>query len=104
MPMSTTLKRVQWSVVEGETLATVAQDGTVNLKDNATGGQVTVEAAATDGSGIRETVTLTAAPYTDEKKVKTKAKKATYIKGLHGSGAAKMKAEIRRKRANRHKK
>ena len=39
-----------------------------------------------------------------EKKVKTKAKKATYIKGLHGSGAAKMKAEIRRKRANRHKK
>lgn len=40
----------------------------------------------------------------EEKKVKTKAKKATYIKGLHGSGAAKMKAEIRRKRANRHKK
>lgn len=38
-----------------------------------------------------------------EEKVKTKAKKATYIKGLHGSGAAKMKAEIRRKRANRHK-
>ena len=65
LPMSTTLKRVQWSVVEGETLATVAQDGTVSLKDNATGGQVTVEAAATDGSGIRETVTFTAAPYTD---------------------------------------
>ena len=65
LPMSTTLKRVQWSVVEGETLATVAQDGTVSLKDNATGGQVTVEAAATDGSGIRETITLTAAPYTD---------------------------------------
>lgn len=39
-----------------------------------------------------------------EEKVKTKAKKATYIKGQHGSGAAKMKAEIRRKRANRHKK
>lgn len=65
LPMSTTLKRVQWSVVEGETLATVAQDGTVSLKDNATGGQVMVEAAATDGSGIRETVTFTAAPYTD---------------------------------------
>ena len=43
-------------------------------------------------------------PKQDEKKAKTKAKKATYIKGLHGSGAAKMKAEIRRKRANRHKK
>jgi hypothetical protein len=39
-----------------------------------------------------------------EEKVKTKAKKATYIRGLHGSGAAKMKADIRKKRANRHKK
>lgn len=39
-----------------------------------------------------------------EAKVKTKAKKKTYITGLHNSEAAKMKAEIRRKRANRHKK
>lgn len=38
-----------------------------------------------------------------ENKVKTKAKKKTYITGLHGSGAAKMKADIRKKRANRHK-
>lgn len=38
-----------------------------------------------------------------EEKVKTKAKKKTYITGLHGSGAAKMKADIRKKRANRHK-
>ena len=36
-------------------------------------------------------------------KVKTKAKKKTYITGLHGSGSAKMKADIRKKRANRHK-
>ena len=42
-------------------------------------------------------------PKPTEEKVKTKAKKKTYITGLHGSGAAKMKAEIRRKRANRHK-
>ena len=34
---------------------------------------------------------------------KTKAKKKSYITGLHGSGAAKMKAEFRKKRANRHK-
>lgn len=40
---------------------------------------------------------------TDENKVKTKAKKKTYITGLHGSGSAKMKADIRRRRANRHK-
>ena len=38
-----------------------------------------------------------------EDKVKTKAKKKSYITGLHGSGAAKMKAEFRKKRANRHK-
>ena len=39
-----------------------------------------------------------------EEKVKTKAKKKTYITGQHGSGAAKHKAEIRARRANRHKK
>lgn len=38
-----------------------------------------------------------------EEKVKTKAKKKTYITGLHGSGSAKKKAEIRARRANRHK-
>lgn len=43
-------------------------------------------------------------PKQDEKKVKTKAKKSTYAKGTHGSGAAKMKAEIRKKRAGRNKK
>ena len=35
-------------------------------------------------------------------KVKTKAKKKGYITGAHGSGAAKKKADIRTKRANRH--
>ena len=40
----------------------------------------------------------------EDEKVKTKAKKATYIRGQHGSGAAKMKADIRKKRANLHKK
>lgn len=37
-------------------------------------------------------------------KVKTKAKKKSYITGQHGSGSAKKKAEIRQRRANRHKK
>ena len=37
----------------------------------------------------------------EENKIKTKAKKKTYITGQHGSASAKMKAEIRRKRANR---
>lgn len=39
----------------------------------------------------------------EDDKVKTKAKKKSYITGKHGSGASKMKAEIRKKRANRHK-
>lgn len=39
----------------------------------------------------------------EEPKVKTKAKKKQYITGAHGSGSAKKKADIRRKRANRHK-
>ena len=42
-------------------------------------------------------------PKPKEDKIKTKAKKKTYITGLQGSGASKMKAEIRKKRANRHK-
>lgn len=36
-------------------------------------------------------------------KVKTKAKKKGYITGAHGSASAKKKADIRRARANRHK-
>ena len=36
-------------------------------------------------------------------KVKTKAKKKSYITGAHGSASAKKKADIRRARANRHK-
>ena len=35
--------------------------------------------------------------------VKTKAKKKSYITGLHGSASAKKKAKIRERRANRHK-
>ena len=40
----------------------------------------------------------------EEKKKKTKAKKKTYIPGQPGPASAKIKEEIRRKRANRHKK
>ena len=40
----------------------------------------------------------------EHEKVNTKAKKKQYITGAHGSGAAKKKADIRRQRANRHKK
>jgi len=39
----------------------------------------------------------------EDPKVRTKAKKKQYITGAHGSGSAKMKADIRKKKANRHK-
>ena len=38
----------------------------------------------------------------DNGKVKTKAKKKSYITGAHGSASSKKKADIRRARANRH--
>lgn len=40
---------------------------------------------------------------TEEKRIKTKAKKSTYVKGTHGSGAAKMKAAYKKKKAARNK-
>ena len=43
-------------------------------------------------------------PKQTQEKVKTKAKKKQYITGAHGSGSAKMKADIRRRRAERHNK
>ncbi len=44
------------------------------------------------------------APTASKSGVKTKAKKKSYVAGAHGSGAAKKKADIRERRANRHKK
>ncbi|MCC8154905.1 MAG: hypothetical protein LIP01_12310 [Tannerellaceae bacterium] len=43
-------------------------------------------------------------PNKTEEKIKTKAKKASYIRDQHNSGSAKMKATVRKKRAGRNKK
>ncbi len=63
-------------------------------------GDEEIERAITQGIVLRGTK-RTSNP--DSGKVKTKAKKKGYITGAHGSGAAKKKASIRIKRANRHK-
>ena len=42
-------------------------------------------------------------PASDTDKVRTKAKKKAYITGAHGSDAAKKKAKIRERRANKSK-
>ncbi len=39
-----------------------------------------------------------------KQRVKTKAKKKAYVTGQHGSASAKMKAEIKKRRQERHKK
>lgn len=55
---------------------------------------------------IQQGITFRSGPKkekTDGGKVKTKAKKKQYITGAHGSGSAKKKADIRKRRANRHK-
>ncbi|MCD7936315.1 MAG: hypothetical protein LUG98_05605, partial [Tannerellaceae bacterium] len=43
-------------------------------------------------------------PAPQEEKVKTKAKKTSYVRGQHNSGSTKMKAAILKKRAGRNKK
>ena len=63
-------------------------------------GEEEITQAITSGIVFKGTK-LRTAPKDD--KVKTKAKKKSYITGQHGSGAAKKKAEIRTRRANRHK-
>lgn len=60
--------------------------------------RMSIEQAMTEGIVFR------GAPKakTEKTGVKTKAKKKAYVTGAHGSGSAKMKAEYRRLRANRH--
>ena len=51
-PVWATIRTVEWSIVDGETLATVDSRGTLQVLSGTTGGTVTVQAKATDGSGI----------------------------------------------------
>ena len=61
-------------------------------------GEEEIERAMTSGIVFKSSK---AAP--QKETLKTKAKKKGYVTGAHGSGAAKMKAEYRRRRAARHK-
>lgn len=64
MPALATIGNVEWSMVQGHGLATVAADGTLSVCTNATGGTVTVCARATDGSGVTSTLDITVEPTT----------------------------------------
>ncbi len=61
---------------------------------------MSIEQAITEGIVFKKQPPAASA---GKRKLKTKARKTSYIKGTHGSGAAKMKAHYRRERANRHK-
>jgi len=62
----------------------------------------TIARAMREGIVFRAGAKSTAAA-TGKKPVKTKAKKKGYATGAHGSASAKKKADIRARRANRHK-
>lgn len=81
-----------------ETTTTSFTDSTVSRKAG------TEEIARAMTGGIVFKGTKLKAPDKNADRTKTKAKKKGYITGSHGSGAAKKKADIRTRRANRHKK
>lgn len=63
-PATATVALVEWSIVSGESLATITADGLLTIKDNTTGGVVTVQARAIDGSGITATADFGVSEYT----------------------------------------
>lgn len=81
-----------------ETPTAFSTDSTVSRKAGAE------EIARAMTGGIVFKGTKLKAPNKNPEQTKTKAKKKGYITGSHGSGAAKKKADIRTRRANRHKK
>ncbi|MGM9837235.1 MAG: leucine-rich repeat protein [Paludibacteraceae bacterium] len=52
LPIQTTYKRVVWSIVQGDDLASITPDGVLSVKPYGMNGNVIVRAEATDGSGI----------------------------------------------------
>lgn len=59
LPLSATYRRVNWQIIEGAELATVDAQGVLTVKGNV-GGQVKVCALAVDGSGVSDTLVVTA--------------------------------------------
>ena len=58
-PVVATLGRVEWSILSGDDLAEISSDGTLTILTNLTGGTVTVQARAIDGSDVTATMNIT---------------------------------------------
>lgn len=65
LPMTATIGNVEWSITSGESLATIAPDGTLSVLDNTAGGTVTVRARAIDGSAAEETMDFQVEAYSN---------------------------------------
>lgn len=62
-PALATLARVEWSITAGKDLAEIGQNGVLTIKENETGGTVTVQARAIDGSEVFSTMNISVEPY-----------------------------------------
>lgn len=62
-PALATLARVEWSITAGNDLAEIDKNGVLTIKENETGGTVTVQARAIDGSEVFSTVNISVEPY-----------------------------------------
>lgn len=61
-PALATLSSVEWSIIEGAEFATIDRDGTMVFIPTSTGGFVTVQARAIDGSGVSQTIEIPVSP------------------------------------------
>ena len=57
-PAQASIGTVEWYLLSGETTATLSSDGTLSLIPGSKGGNVVVQARATDGSGVTATRTF----------------------------------------------
>ncbi len=57
-PVQASIGTMEWTLLAGDDLATIASDGTLSVIANSHGGQVVVQAKATDGSGVTATRTF----------------------------------------------
>lgn len=62
-PALATLARVEWSITAGNDLVEIDQNGVLTIKENETGGTVTVQARAIDGSEVFSTMNISVEPY-----------------------------------------
>lgn len=72
-PSQASIGKVEWSLLAGESLVNLSDDGVMQLIPGTTGGEVVVQAKAIDGSGITATRTFAVPQVSGVESVKTNA-------------------------------